>query len=112
MSHAHRFAITFFTACFCVVAIRTARAGEDWLPVSPEDLALKDNPAQPGSSAMILYRESVVNAKMAKSVGDSIDEYYRIKIFTQDATKQGNNRNPIWEGWLGSYGHPRPNDPP
>ena len=52
-----------------------------WLPVPPEDLALKDNPKQPGADAMILYRENVVDARKATSTGDTVEEYVRIKIF-------------------------------
>ena len=57
-------------------------AGDEWQPISPEDLALKDNPASPGAHAMILYREDVINAKAAWD-----DEYLRIKIFTQEGVK-------------------------
>ena len=30
-----------------------------WLPATPEELAMKDNPLSPGSSAMILYHEMI-----------------------------------------------------
>ena len=64
-----------------------AQAGGDWLPVSPEDLALKDNPASPGSNAMILYRESTLNAKYADTDGDYVGEYIRVKIFNQQGVQ-------------------------
>jgi Domain of Unknown Function with PDB structure (DUF3857)/Transglutaminase-like superfamily len=57
---------------------------DDWLPVAPEDLALKDNPTQPGADAMILYRQVDVDAKLS-----SVVNYMRVKIFTQKGTKQG-----------------------
>jgi Domain of Unknown Function with PDB structure (DUF3858)/Domain of Unknown Function with PDB structure (DUF3857) len=66
---------------------RQARAGDDWLPVPPEDLALKDNPADPGADAMILYRESILDASKTATRGASDEEYFRIKIFTQAGTK-------------------------
>lgn len=74
-----------------IVVVRTipASATVGWLPVSPDDLALKDNPKEPGADAMILYRESLVDARTANTSGDSIQEYVRIKIFTQAGTKQG-----------------------
>jgi hypothetical protein len=50
---------------------------DDWRPVSPEDLALKDNPKQPGADAMVLYRQVDVDAKNA-----SVNNYFQIKIFT------------------------------
>src|SRR5277367_6185405 len=61
--------------------------GDDWLPVPPEDLALKDNPASPGANAMILYRRSHVNAQRAAIDGAEDDEYIRIKIFTEAGVK-------------------------
>lgn len=54
----------------------------DWQPISPDDLALKDNPKQPGADAMILYREVDEDARTA-----SVDNYVRIKIFTQAGVK-------------------------
>jgi hypothetical protein len=60
-----------------------ARAGDDWLPVPPEDLALKDNAKQPGADAMVLYREVNVDAREA-----SVSNYLRIKIFTQTGVEQ------------------------
>src|SRR5271169_6751916 len=67
---------------------RVSRA-DDWLPISPEDLALKDNPKQPGADAMILYRQVVVDASKATISGDSQEEYVRIKVFTQEGTREG-----------------------
>ena len=60
-----------------------APAKDDWLPIPPEDLALKDNPKSPGAYAMILYRESSVDAKESRD-----DEYLRVKIFTQEGVKE------------------------
>lgn len=67
---------------------RSSRA-TDWQPIAPEDLALKDNPKQPGADAMILYRQVVVDASKATVGGDSVEEYVRIKVFTQEGTKEG-----------------------
>ena len=62
-------------------------AGDDWLPIPPADLALKDNPASPGANAMILYRRSHVDAQRAAIDGDVDEEYIRIKIFTEAGVK-------------------------
>jgi len=56
---------------------------EDWLPVQPDDLALKDNPKQPGADAMVLYRQVDVDERSS-----SVTEYVRIKIFTQEGAKR------------------------
>lgn len=60
----------------------------DWKPVPPEDLALKDNPKQPGADAMILYREVVLDASKVPTNGESDEEYVRIKVFTQAGASQ------------------------
>jgi len=76
------------TALCCVATPRTAPAGDDWLPIPPADLALKDNPAQPGANAMILYRRSHIDAKRVDQDEDSDEEYFRIKIFTAEGAKE------------------------
>ena len=84
MERKRRF-VYFFAAVILLcggLGSRSAPAGDDWLPIAPEDLALKDNPASPGAHAMILYREDMINAKQAWD-----DEYMRIKIFTQEGVK-------------------------
>ncbi len=57
-------------------------AADDWLPVPPEDLAMKDNPNQPGADAMVLYREVDEDARTA-----TVNNYLRIKIFTPGGVK-------------------------
>lgn len=60
-----------------VVRALPVRANDAWQPVSPDDLALKDNPKEPGADAMILYREVNVDAR-----NSTVNNYIRIKIFT------------------------------
>jgi len=66
----------------CVSSL--APAIDEWLPIDPADLALKDNPKATGADAMILYRDSTIDAQLSSDV-----EYIRIKIFTQAGTKNG-----------------------
>jgi hypothetical protein len=75
--------IVVFAAC-----PRASRA-DDWLAIPPEDLALKDNPKQPGADALILYRELDDDASKSATSGDTLEEYVRIKIFTQQGVKEG-----------------------
>ena len=70
-----------------------APASDEWQPINPADLALKDNPASPGSDAMILYREEHTNASDA-----TFDEYYRVKIFTEAGKKYGDIEIPFEKG--------------
>jgi len=73
-----------------LAGLAPAAWAEDWQPISKEDLALKDNPAHPGSHAMILYRESSVDTTEA-----SVSEYVRIKIFTEEGKKFGDVEIPF-----------------
>jgi hypothetical protein len=77
----------------CLLTSSRVLGGDDWLPVPPEDLVLKDNPAQPGAHAMILYRDSEVNSTAA-----SEKEYLRIKIFTEPGTSEANVQIPYLKG--------------
>lgn len=76
------FALTLLAAILALSG--GSRAKDDWLPIPPEDLALKDNPLSPGAHAMILYRENSIDAKES-----SVMEYDRIKIFTEEGKKWG-----------------------
>jgi Domain of Unknown Function with PDB structure (DUF3857) len=78
---------------YCLTVVRPAPAKDEWLPIPPEDLALKDNPASPGAHAMILYRESSIDAAQA-----AFHESVRIKIFTQEGTRAGDIEIPFLKG--------------
>src|SRR5271168_4734164 len=92
MNRTQRFvcATVFVFAVLFAAVPRPSSAGDDWLPIPPGDLALKDNPAEPGANAMILYRSSDMN-----SPESSVREYVRIKIFTQEGTKEANVELPF-----------------
>jgi Domain of Unknown Function with PDB structure (DUF3857) len=77
-----------------IVCSVSARAGDDWQPIDPADLALKDNPKSPGADAMILYREDSIDEN-----NSSIIEYMRIKIFTQTGAKYGDIEIPYAKGF-------------
>jgi hypothetical protein len=82
--------IAGIVACLVLAAVAvflTARphpaSADDWLPIDPADLAMKDNPKQPGADAMLLYREVTVDAKPS-----TVDNYMRIKVLTSAGVKQ------------------------
>jgi hypothetical protein len=54
------------------------QAADTWQPIPKEDLALKDNPANPGSSAMILERQVYTDDEKRVQT-----EWIRIKIFNE-----------------------------
>ena len=96
---------------FIILFSRAMKAADEWLPISPEDLALKDNPKSPGADAMILYRNSVFDAKQPNQTGDSDEEYFRIKIFTDAGKRYANVVVPYfsgdtneWDSWMSTGG--------
>src|SRR5579872_1258333 len=91
MSPSHRTPIVFALA-MCAAALFLSSgspAKDDWLPIDPADLALKDNPASPGAHAMILYRESSIDAKTS-----TLSDYFRVKIFTEEGKNPATSRFP------------------
>lgn len=80
-------------AALCVLLPRATSAADEWLPINPADLALKDNPASPGSHAMILYREEHTDSEQS-----FVTEYIRIKIFTEEGKKYGDIELPFIKG--------------
>ncbi len=52
----------------------------EWMPVTAEELALKESPTGPGSPAILLYREHVMDdPERFETV------YFRIKISIRDS---------------------------
>jgi hypothetical protein len=69
-----------------------AQTAGDWPLISPADLAMKDNPASPGASAIVLDRDS-----QEDDIKGVQSEYYRIKIFTDEGRKFANIEIPYFE---------------
>jgi hypothetical protein len=89
MNRTARVVCSVFVFLFILLISPRPSQATDWQPISPEDLALKDNPKEPGADAMILYRELDDDASKAATSGDTLEEYVRMKIFTQEGTKYG-----------------------
>jgi uncharacterized protein DUF3857/transglutaminase superfamily protein len=67
--------------CMCSLSIVPKLPGQvrdAWQPVPKDDLALKDNPANPGSAAMILERQVYTDDEKRVQT-----EWVRIKVFTE-----------------------------
>jgi hypothetical protein len=73
-----------FIAAASLCAIAAAHSDE-WLPVTPEDLHLTDEPAAPKASAIYLYRQVD-----RSDFGHWERVYVRIKILTDEGRSQGN----------------------
>ena len=71
----------------------TAQANEDWDPIPPDELALKDDPLNPGAPAVILYRETFSNHWGAFEA-----HHYRIKILNERGAEYGNVEVPYVKG--------------
>jgi hypothetical protein len=83
----NKLSLLLFSAVLIVlflVSSQPVQAKDDWLPITPEDLTLKDNPAVPGSKAMILYRAIDRDDAMGSQI-----EYVRVKIFTEEGKSYG-----------------------
>ena len=68
----------------CAYSVQTlsAQASGAWPPIAAEELALQDNPASPGATALLLDRDSHVD-----DVNSFQTEHYRIKIFRPEGRK-------------------------
>jgi hypothetical protein len=64
---------------------------EDWLPISQEDLAMKDNPKHKGDHAMILWREMLHDDVMKQE-----EVYVRIKVFDESGRDSANVETEPW----------------
>src|SRR6266705_5354864 len=62
-----------------IVPEQLGQVSDAWQPVPKEDLTLKDNPANPGSSAMILERQIYTDDEKRFQT-----EWVRIKILTEE----------------------------
>jgi Domain of Unknown Function with PDB structure (DUF3857) len=61
-----------------------AGAGDEWLPIPPEDLTMTAEPLAPGAPAIYLYR------KVDRDDQANVEkDYIRIKILTEEGRKQG-----------------------
>lgn len=74
------------SSLFCWLAFSalsiSARAGDDWLPVTQEELKMTSEPKAPGAAAIYLYRQ------VDRNDDDGHEHVYvRIKIFTEEGRK-------------------------
>src|SRR5712692_3968507 len=82
--------------CFLFVVFAATKAGAQELPnlppISPEELALKDNPADHGEAAIMLYYAvDTDNTKSAET------RSVRIKIFLEQGRKYANIEIPYYD---------------
>ena len=94
MSASLRFVlVVLFFGSIILIQGPLAWAGEDWLPITPEELKMTSEPKAPGAQAICLYRQ-VDRDDLA--LRENI--YYRIKIFTEEGRKYANIEIPFVNG--------------
>jgi hypothetical protein len=68
-------------------------AGDDWQPVSPQDLIMTGEPKAPGAQAIFLYRQIDRDDEKGQQT-----TYERIKILTEEGRKYANVEIPFLKG--------------
>lgn len=94
MSSYLRSLIWYAFALFTILSLSMpARAGEDWPPVTPEELKMTSEPKAPGAMAIYLYRQvDRDDAEYRES------HYARIKIFTAEGRQYADIEIPFVKG--------------
>jgi uncharacterized protein DUF3857 len=72
-----------------------AAAGDEWLPVTLEELQLKDCPESPGARAIYLFREVDTDDVLGFE-----QHYHRIKVLTEEGRSYGNIEIPFVKGFV------------
>ena len=90
--------ISFLVACLLsIVPEQLGQVPDTWQPVPNDDLALKDDPANPGSSAMILERQIYTDDEKRIQT-----EWVRIKVLTEEGRAYADIEIP----YLATFGVP------
>lgn len=78
-------------AALLMPAVAVSAIPDEWPPVTPEELALKQVPGFPGEHALILHREVDAGEKSSHS-----RHYSRLKILTEEGRKYADVEIPYW----------------
>jgi len=77
--------VCLFASAWFLSFSPSAAGKDDWPPIDPAELAMKDNPAAPGQHAMILARDVNIDDRNGFQT-----QYIRMKIFTEAGKENGN----------------------
>ena len=72
------------------------RAGDEWQPITPEELKLTGEPKAPGAPAITLYRQ--VDRDDSDPMRPHEFNYVRTKIFTEEGRKNADVEIPVLKG--------------
>ncbi len=84
-----------FGLVVCMLAAHEAKAGVGFQPVSPDELKMTSEPLAPGVPAIILYRQV---DRDDNSLTSHEDNYFRIKILTEEGRKHADIEIPFFKG--------------
>lgn len=93
---AFRRAIVSVVAAACALVVfvpMRARAGDDWQPISPDELKMTSEPLAPGAPAIYLYRQVDRDDQAYHELN-----YVRIKVLTEEGRKYANVEIPFVKG--------------
>jgi hypothetical protein len=76
--------------------LRPVRAGDEWQPISAEELKMSSEPKAPGAPAIILYRQ--VDRDDSNAATPHEYNYIREKIFTEEGRKYADVEIPLVKG--------------
>jgi len=82
-------------AALALLSPKLAHAGVGFQPVAPEELKMTSEPQAPGAPAIILYRQVDRDDNGRTSHEDN---YYRVKILTEEGRKQADVEIPFYKG--------------
>jgi len=74
-------------------SIRSANAGDEWQPISQEELKMTSDPNAPGAPAIYLYRQVDRDDQESHEY-----DYLRIKILTEEGRKYADVEIPFFKG--------------
>lgn len=84
----------FAIAAALLLYASAVRAGDDWRPITPDELKMASEPLAPGASAIYLYRQ--VDREDGRTTSER--NYVRIKVLTEEGRKYGNVEIPFVKG--------------
>jgi hypothetical protein len=88
--------VLLLVAVGAVHRTKTASAGDEWMPISPEELKMTSEPKAPGAPAVILFRQ--VDRDDSNAGTPHEYNYVRKKIFTEEGRKEADVEIPVVKG--------------
>ncbi len=85
--------VALWLAAALVQSARRVAAGDEWQPITQEELKMTSEPKAPGAHAIILYRQ--IDRDDSNSRTPHEFNYVRVKIFTEEGRKNANVEIPF-----------------